>query len=375
MKLILFVSLLIMFAGVSVSSQTNSPLTDTWKAGDISGIWQLLGEDAPRNTPTRSQVLKFTPAGDSGVVASLADAFGGDAVQRSTIADALTQIKQGYEAEVAKEGKSNNVAAAMTFFVVANVVTYHQLEMPSEADTDKVFDSLQNAMVRLPAVAAMSNAEKHRLHDWLVCMGGFALSNYVTAKQQRDAGGLETIKRFAGYSMQLALGIEAQKVSLAGQRLVVQTPAARNPRGETDRIVGAWTYASVAANAGHMRLRYIFNADGTYNFKSERNYTSQRWWTIEESGSYAINENSLTISPKTSRATLRNLNGVVQETKANPLETVTYKWTTHFFEGIGETNLVLEPPQPTSRDGVLGSNSLFPRAYLYSQGDRLEWRF
>ena len=25
--------------------------------------------------------------------------------------------------------------------------------------------------------------------------------------------------------------------------------------------------------------------------------------------------------------------------------------------------------------GVLGGNSLFPNAYLYTQGDRLAWRF
>ena len=124
-----------------------------------------------------------------------------------------------------------------------------------------------------------------------------------------------------------------------------------------------------------MRLRYIFNVDGTYTFKSERNHTSQRWWTIEETGSFSINGDSLTIAPKVSQATLKNLNGVVQETRANPLEKVTYKWTTHYFEGIGETNLVLQPPQPTSRDGILGSNSLFPKAYLYTQGDKLEWRF
>jgi hypothetical protein len=96
---------------------------------------------------------------------------------------------------------------------------------------------------------------------------------------------------------------------------------------------------------------------------------------VEESGTFVIDGDSVTIAPKVSKATLRDLNGVVKSTRANPLEKVTYKWTTHFFEGIGETNLVLEPPQPTSRDGVLGGNSLFPKAYLYSQGDRLEWRF
>ena len=65
----------------------------------------------------------------------------------------------------------------------------------------------------------------------------------------------------------------------------------------------------------------------------------------------------------------------MKETRANALEKVTYKWTTHYFEGIGETNLVLQPPSATNRDGILGGNSLFPNAYLYTQGDRLEWRF
>ena len=52
-------------------------------------------------------------------------AFGSSAEQRASLVQAFTQIKQGYEAEVAKEGKSNNLAAAMTFFIAANVVTYH----------------------------------------------------------------------------------------------------------------------------------------------------------------------------------------------------------------------------------------------------------
>ena len=96
---------------------------------------------------------------------------------------------------------------------------------------------------------------------------------------------------------------------------------------------------------------------------------------VEETGSFSVNGDSLTITPRSSKATLRNLNGVVQESRANQLETVTYKWTTHFFDGIGETNLVLQPPAPTNRDGVLGGNSRFPNAYLFTQGDRLEWRF
>ena len=213
------------------------------------------------------------------------------------------------------------------------------------------------------------------MHDWLVCMGGFSLTNYLDAKQNRDAQALATIKDFADYSMRIVLGVDGAKVSLAGSRLTVSAPPVVGSTSIAKQIVGAWTFAASAQYSGVMRLRYIFNADGTYSFKSERSYQTQKWWTVEETGSFSVNGDSLTITPRSSKATLRNLNGVVQESRANQLETVTYKWTTHFFDGIGETNLVLQPPSPTNRDGVLGGNSRFPNAYLYTQGDRLEWRF
>jgi hypothetical protein len=134
----------------------------------------------------------------------------------------------------------------------------------------------------------------------------------------------------------------------------------------------------MGTNAGTFRGRYTFNSDGTYAFKSEiwGGYTnSNTWWTTEESGSYAVAGDTITITPKTSKATLRNLAGVVQQSRNNPLEKVPYKWTTHYFEGIQETNLVLTPPQKTNRDGVMGGNKLFPNAYLYKQGDSLAWRY
>jgi hypothetical protein len=333
--------------------------------------------------------LKFTPTGDSGVVRSLANALGSTSQERAALVDAFEQLKQGFETEVAKDGKSNNLAAAMTFFIATNVAAYHQTDLPSDADTLKLFQSLQQMMSRVPAFGAMSNVEKHRMHDWLVCMAGFAATNYINARKNGDAEALATIKEFADYTMRLVLGVEAAKVSLSGAQLSVlgnaagvDTQSGTQSATQTSTLIGTWTAASktspsgsLAPNFGSMRLRYIFNADGTYTFKGERMFSSQRWWTTEESGTFSVNGNSLTITPRVSKATLRNLDGVVQETRANALEKVTYKWTTHYFDGIRETNLVLEPPQATNRDGILGSNSLFPRAYLYSPGDRLEWRF
>jgi hypothetical protein len=354
-----------------VGAQSNDRVQQTWKGPDVSTLWELLNDAGAKDA--RVDVLMFKPSGDSGVTKALADAIGGTPDERAALVQAFAQLKQGYEAEVAREGKSNNLAAAMTFFIAANVMSYHQTEMPSDPDIAKLMESMQQALARIPAFAQMTGPEKQKMHDWLVCMGGFALSNYMDAKQRGDAQLLATMKQFADYSMRLVLGIDAKNLKLSGSRIIIDAPAAASS-DVNGKILGAWSTSSVINN-GHFRLRYVFNGDGSYSFKSERNYTSQRWWTIEESGSYSVNGDSLTITPRASKATLRNLDGVVQETRANPLEQVTYKWTTQFLEGIGETYLVLDPPSATSRDGVLGSNSLFPKAYLYTQGDKLEWRF
>ena len=100
--------------------------------------------------------------------------------------------------------------------------------MPEDADTVKMAQSLEQRMARIPAFASMSDAEKQRMHDWLLCMAGFALTNYMSAKANNDVEGLATIKQFADYSMRVALGIEAAKLTLAGSRITLQ-PEGRKP--------------------------------------------------------------------------------------------------------------------------------------------------
>ena len=248
MKVLAVIGLLLV-THVHSHAQSNERIQRTWKGPDISAISGLLKEEnngASSKPQSRSNPMRFTPAGDSGVPKALADAFGSSAE--------------------------------------------HALRW-----------SIQR--------------RKQQMHDWLVCMGGFSLQTYVDAKQNRHEQALATIKNFANYSMRLVFGIEAAKVSLAGSRLTVASPPVTASTSVNHQIVGAWTFAASAQYSGVMRLRYIFNADGTYSFKSERSYQTQKWWTVEENGSYSVNGDSLTITPRTSKATLRNLNGVVQETR------------------------------------------------------------
>lgn len=196
--------------------------------------------------------MKFSPAGDSGVAKSLADALGRSEDEKTALTSAFSQIKQAYEAEVAKEGKSNDLAAAMTFFIAANVAAYRRTDTPTDAATDNLYQSLRETMAAAPGFARMSDAEKQRTHDWLVCMAGFVLAGYTDAKQSGDEGALKTLGELADYSMRLVLGVEAGKLSFVGNNLstggAVGAPQRADAAG--DKIVGTWSLSASSPAGG-----------------------------------------------------------------------------------------------------------------------------
>jgi hypothetical protein len=96
------VVLLLFLLNTHVYAQSDERIRQSWSGPD-SALWKLLKEDAVPTT-TRAESLKFTPAGDSGVTKTLADALADTAEVRAKLAQAFEQIKQGYEAEVAKKG-------------------------------------------------------------------------------------------------------------------------------------------------------------------------------------------------------------------------------------------------------------------------------
>lgn len=389
-------ALLICFEA-GVSAQSNDRLGETWKGPNSSLIMSVLKNRKPAvsTTKPRVSVLTFQPSADSGVARSLADALGRTAEEKTALIEAFAQIKAAYEAEVKKAGKSNNLAAAMTFFVTANVAAFHQIEIPGDEVSENIFKSLEDSMSSLPAFAQMSNAERQQMHDWLVAMAGFVMAGSMEAKKTNDKETLNNFSELAGYSLRLVLGVDPSKLTINGNSLAVAEsgPSLPTSGASENKIVGVWSKSAssptglagtidgtqkLATNAGYYKGQYQFNADGTYTFKGESwggYLRSNEFWTTEERGSFAVNGDELKVSPATSKKTLRNREGVIQRTMNNPIERVTYKWRLHYFEGLNETHLVLQAARENLRDGGFSGNSSFPSSFLYSSTRNMEWRF
>ncbi|MFD2201980.1 hypothetical protein [Shivajiella indica] len=150
------------------------------------------------------------------------------------------------------------------------------------------------------------------------------------------------------------------------------------------QILGKWNrsasvssfFANSAAwgSSGYTTCRYEFFGDGTYQY-TERNfgYAYEDIILVRESGQYSAVGGVLTVTPIESQVErYGKKNGVdelgnLKEKKSRTLEKVAYRYQFHYFEGIGQLNLVLQADRPTQRDGNFSSNTTFPNAWYFDK--------
>lgn len=212
------------FALANAQGVEPKPMDQTWPKG-VPGLLEevVKTRKAPRarRRAPRVSAVKFIPVADSGVARALTDVLASDAQQRAALLEAFRQIKKAYEAEVLKEGKGNNLAAAFAFFIAANVMAYQQTDPPPDAAVEALFRELQSSISGNPVFARLSNLEKQKMHDWLVYMGGFSMTGYMSARQEGNDENLRTYRELAGHSLRLVLGVDPATLSFTNNELSV----------------------------------------------------------------------------------------------------------------------------------------------------------
>ena len=174
--------------------------------------------------------------------------------------------------------------------------------------------------------------------------------------------------------------IEAFAASIVLEKTA--SPAAA-PNTVDQSVLGTWsknlgahvTYGNPVSTgmAGYSKDQYTLNADGTYTFVSKTFRMSyDKIILIKESGTSKISGNMIAIAPKKSVVEAwSKLNGGdgwgrLLSSSNRKLETVTYRFTKHYFSGIQLWNLVLQADSATDRDGPFSNNKLFENAWYYS---------
>lgn len=176
-----------------------------------------------------------------------------------------------------------------------------------------------------------------------------------------------------------AMATVTESIAFAPSPSPAPTPTAVAPS-----LVGRWAGGSSTYDhksgmqGGSIKRQYTFKADGTYAYHAETwfgHFSAPRWWIVDETGAYRVDGATLKITPSSTKGVVKDDKGSVVKTEKMKMETTTYAWQFHYFEGLKDNQLVLTPPSATARDGAPGGSAAFPTSMLYSSQYNAEWRY
>jgi hypothetical protein len=165
-----------------------------------------------------------------------------------------------------------------------------------------------------------------------------------------------------------SLDLDASSVSETNNQTNTETETNSNPNTNNTTISGLWTNYILETTgynvggrpqytAGYLRKEYQFNADGTYTFRNKQWLTKAPDITfLYETGTYSVNGNQLTITPKNGKSGFwakTNSSkewGRMKKYADYKLEKTTYTFEISIDPTYGNT-IILKAGNPTTRDG------------------------
>lgn len=150
---------------------------------------------------------------------------------------------------------------------------------------------------------------------------------------------------------------EACRAAIAGVLDSLEEPAIQQPS-----LARSWS-------ARGKRVLYTLEPDGTYRFRSERQLAADRWFLVDEAGTWSTAPGRVTLAPTSSTGVERTRKAITA-TRKLPLEAVTYTQRLQYLEATDEWNLVLTPPKATARDGAFAAD----RSYIFSDRVKPVWQ-
>lgn len=167
---------------------------------------------AGRSAAAPKNFAAFKPSPQANNYKLIADTLGTTADEKAYLNSLFIETKKALEAELAKTGRKNNIAAAMTFFIVSNVTVYHGDPEPGDDVTEALFEGINQIFDETPEMASVPNREKQFMYDMMIAFGGLSYAGYLYGKENNDQGTAKAYQKLAGELLKQALKLDAEKI-------------------------------------------------------------------------------------------------------------------------------------------------------------------
>jgi hypothetical protein len=166
---------------------------------------------APPPAPKNSGAFK---PGKSTAAKQIAEAIGSTPEEKAALTQIADATRQAFEAQPETQTWKNNVAGALAFFMISNVVIATEAPEPSNEASQALFQAIGLALDSTPELAKASAKDKQQLYDMLIAFTGLPLAIYTEGKERGDAAQMKQGQELAAQLLQLVLKVDAKSIKL-----------------------------------------------------------------------------------------------------------------------------------------------------------------
>ena len=172
----------------------------------------------PPPPPAPKFLGRFKPVEGVDVASKVAKALGENEEEVATYRNICVSMMTSFKNQAKTYGWSNDLAGALTFFIVTNSVLANNVDEPNVDELKRVYEAVRISIDAEKDFAKLSNKEKHQLHDLLLAFAGIPLAFYVDGAQRQDAEAITASRQVSGKMIELVLKVAPSKLILWGNR-------------------------------------------------------------------------------------------------------------------------------------------------------------
>ena len=148
----------------------------------------------------------------SSSVERIGDTLGDTAEEKALVKQVIGTVKAAFEKEAAAKGWQNNVAAAMTFFIVSNATIYHDSAEPGDEAVTALYNGVNAAIDEVAEFSRASDKDKQQIYETLIAFGAIPLATYTEGKQNGSVETVETARKLSGELIRIVLKTDPEKI-------------------------------------------------------------------------------------------------------------------------------------------------------------------
>lgn len=172
-------------------------------------------------TPYQQKSVTFLPVANMIMPKQLAETIGATPKDRKELQKAFTEFLQVFDQEAALDKEENNVARAVTFFIVCNYIVATGLEFEEEQINFMERD-INIYLAENEYFCAFDNHRKQELYESLVILGTLAAAGYHDGEENGRKEQMERFRSLARNGLETLLGVPVERLKLTKVGLVIK---------------------------------------------------------------------------------------------------------------------------------------------------------